>query len=790
MSTKFIGLFTLPLLLLWNGAEISQAHSENQDVAAATGTLQKMIVANGVVTMNVDLKRLGSGNRLTPLRLHVAPDSFFTVLVFNNDLRGPLPSSMTVTTPDGAKLPAPLSTSENQFVVEKRPTDEAFDLVVRDAKSDFTFFNIDGHHYSYDPSKHLLRIDGGKLHVARDLAQRMGRSSDTGTVVGSISIVATLYPIEISELANGNVTAAVLPPLQHNAGNPDVGTQPGPDVIVGDLPSMDEPSGGSNGTQVGLEIGTTSCNNGQQPLDWFALPNNDHPVIPQNFYRMSGGSANTDRFEQVGQSWLKHAFEALENNACSFGCATSGCTTGTHLCSGCSDPYSASLNGSQSGLGSRAWVNPFTGFYPGSNPNPANHTGHTHTGTSHRVLVNISDLNTTLNAGATYFAESQYVTPHEYSWCQANPTQCNMYNNVSYRQFSVTGTSNFSFSAVAATVRMQPAIQAWTGASFQQFKPAPGVDGIGIVGYKVTNPSAGVWHYEYAIYNENLDRAVQSFTVPLGNGITLSNLGFHAPPQEPGWANDGTQNNQGFSSTPWSPNQTANNVTWSCETFAQNQNANAIRWGTLYNFRFDANSPPTNANATLGFFKTGTPMAVAVQVPTPQNPLQLTSVVSRKTHGAAGDFDVDLPLTDSAGVECRSTGGNHTLVFTFTNNVVSGNASVTSGVGTVSGSPIFSNNTMTVNLTGVSDQQQITVTASNVMDTFGQTLPDTAVNAVILAGDTNGNRTVNAADVAQTKAELGAPVDPTNFRTDVNANGTINAADTSLVKANAGNSVP
>ena len=183
-------------------------------------------------------------------------------------------------------------------------------------------------------------------------------------------------------------------------------------------------------------------------------------------------------------------------------------------------------------------------------------------------------------------------------------------------------------------------------------------------------------------------------------------------------------------------------------------------------------------------------MAVAVQVPTPQNPLQLTSVVSRKTQGAAGDFDVDLPLTDSAGVECRSTGGNHTLVFTFTNNVVSGNASVTSGVGTVSGSPIFSNNTMTVNLTGVSDQQQITVTASNVMDTFGQTLPDTAVNAVILAGDTNGNRTVNAADVAQTKAQQGAPVDPTNFRTDVNANGTINAADTSLVKANAGNSVP
>jgi hypothetical protein len=404
--------------------------------------------------------------------------------------------------------------------------------------------------------------------------------------------------------------------------------------------------------------------------------------------------------------------------------------------------------------------------------------------------VNVSDLSTTLNSGATYFAEGQYVTPHEYAWCQANPGQCNMYNNVSYRQYSVTGTSSFTFSATAATVRMQPAIMAWTGATFQQVKPAPGVDGIAVLGYKVTNPSAGVWHYDYAIYNENMDRAVQSFSVPLGNGITISNLGFHAPPQEPGWANDGTQNNQGFSSTPWSPVQTAGNVNWSCETFAQNQNANAIRWGTLYNFRFDSNQPPTNANATLGFFKTGDPITVGIQAPTPQNPLQLTTVVSLKTHGSAGDFDVALPLSGSPGVECRSTGGNHTFVFTLTNNVVSGNAAVTAGTGTVSGSPTFSGNTMTVSLTGVTDEQQITVTISNVMDTFGQTLPDTSVNAVILAGDTNGNQTVNAADVAQTKAQQGAPVDQTNFRTDVNANGTINAADTALVKGSLGNSVP
>ena len=36
-----------------------------------------------------------------------------------------------------------------------------------------------------------------------------------------------------------------------------------------------------------------------------------------------------------------------------------------------------------------------------------------------------------------------------------------------------------------------------------------------MVAYKVTNPSPGVWHYEYAVYNQNLDR---SNTVVRGAG--------------------------------------------------------------------------------------------------------------------------------------------------------------------------------------------------------------------------------------------------------------------------------
>ena len=236
------------------------------------------------------------------------------------------------------------------------------------------------------------------------------------------------------------------------------------------------------------------------------------------------------------------------------------------------------------------------------------------------MLMGSSDLDPAANPGATFYAEVQYIVPDEYAWCQAHPGECNMYNNPSHRRYNVTNPSglpsSFTFSAVGDTVRMSPAINAWTGATINPIEPEPGIDGRGFIAYKVTNPSAGVWHYEYAIYNMNLDRAIQFFTVPLGCGITVSNLGFHAPPNHPGFPNDGTLGDAGFSNAAWTSTQTASALSWSSQTFAQNQNANAIRWGTLYNFRFDADQPPQATNAMIGFFKTGSPVLVEIQGPT------------------------------------------------------------------------------------------------------------------------------------------------------------------------------
>src|SRR5213593_3648757 len=387
MLKKTLTAFTLSFLsLLGNGWENYAAQPSQKTSAAPTGTLQKMIVESGSVTIDLDLNGFNGNSslvaRLVTLQFAVGANSFFPILVFNDLLRGPEPGSMTLipagVIAPGYTLPGTLGASLEQLVIEKLPSDRGFDLAVRDGNTGFTFFNVEGHQYDYDANARLLSITGGRLLISKEFANALGRPADAGATVGKISIGAAMQPIEVQTLVNGETRSVVMPPLRGAAGAEALTLVPGPDVIVGDLPEMAQY--GSNGNFVGLGIGTTSCNNGDQPLNWFSLPNIDHPVIPQNLYRMSAGISNNERFEQIGQSWLKHAFAALQGNACNFGC-TPGCSS-SQLCPGCSDPYSSSLNAGQNGLGSRAWVNPFTGAFPsGAN----DHSGHSHTGTSHRV---------------------------------------------------------------------------------------------------------------------------------------------------------------------------------------------------------------------------------------------------------------------------------------------------------------------------------------------------------------------------------------------------------------------
>ena len=167
-----------------------------------------------------------------------------------------------------------------------------------------------------------------------------------------------------------------------------------------------------------------------------------------------------------------------------------------------------------------------------------------------------------------------------------------------------------------------------------------------------------------------------------------------------------------------------------------------------------------------------------------------TSAVSRKTHGGAGDFDVNLPLTGPVGIECRSGGGTNDfqVIVTFATAVTFSSAAVNDGAGSVGSVTGNGTTTVTVNLTGVTNAQRITIALFGVDDTMNT--GDVGVRMGVLLGDTNGDTTVSVGDVAQTKAQSGQGTDAANFRTDVNVNGTINAGDIGLVKSKSGTSLP
>src|SRR5206468_5807838 len=207
---RFIG-FVLPLFLLFASPYASApkafgAAKKTLQGQGQTGTLQKMIVENGSVTMDLDLNRLNGISfalaRPATLQFTVAANSFFTILVFNDLLRGPEEGSMTLIPAAGVNapaysLPAALSGSLKQLVLEKLPSGQQFDLAVRDAKTSFTFFNIEGHQYDYDANANLLSIHGGRLLISNEFANALGRPADAGLAVGKISVGATMQPIEV-----------------------------------------------------------------------------------------------------------------------------------------------------------------------------------------------------------------------------------------------------------------------------------------------------------------------------------------------------------------------------------------------------------------------------------------------------------------------------------------------------------------------------------------------------------------------------------------------------------------
>lgn len=369
----------------------------------------------------------------------------------------------------------------------------------------------------------------------------------------------------------------------------------GPDVTVWSLPSVRTYSA-SNGIR-GYAVATTSCNEGTAPLNWCDAASGcgagttakDHPVIGQNMYRLHNG-----RMDQIGASWLKHGFLSLNQSESS--CGDGSCATpplgGRQLGVGCTDPYGSSLNGSRP-LGRKSEVNAATGDFP----MPPGGGGASSEQWNQRIAVKETDLNTTLHPGARYFVEGQYVAPDD-------ALSGNGLNNASYREVTVN-QSSFSVSVTGGTIRKKAAIEAW-----QTIDPevellnidmrSEGVTERFHVARKVTQPSPGLWHYEYAVHNLNSDRSASSLRIDFFSNPVISATGF---------SDVDAHSNEPYDTTDWSAVVTTNSVEWAAAPFPSfPDDANAIRWGNTYNFWFDSSYPPTEiAGHSLGLFKAGSP---------------------------------------------------------------------------------------------------------------------------------------------------------------------------------------
>jgi hypothetical protein len=165
-----------------------------------------------------------------------------------------------------------------------------------------------------------------------------------------------------------------------------------------------------------------------------------------------------------------------------------------------------------------------------------------------------------------------------------------------------------------------------------------------------------------------------------------------------------------------------------------------------------------------------------------------TGAVSRKVHGSAGTFDVDLPLSGSVGIECRTGGsptGNHTIVVNFPTPITAvasatcaGNAATTS----------ISGNQVTVNCTGVPNAQTVAINLTGVND--GTNVGNVSIPMGVLLGDVTANKVVSNTDVSLIKSQVAAPVTSGNFRNDVTANGIISNTDVSTAKTQVGTTLP
>jgi hypothetical protein len=399
----------------------------------------------------------------------------------------------------------------------------------------------------------------------------------------------------------------------------------------------------------GLGLLTEAHNVGTVGVDWKSagtpgqMMDHRHPVIAQSLFRIRSG-----RLEQIGLAWLKHGFFATND----------GCDDepGDVLGPDCTDIYGSSTNANSAWLGPRSEVNPLTGYwtscgshfdtgltgYPESDPGDCIRTHFIlgHGPLDHRLRVSDADILASSNLSRMY-CEAFYVVAGDQ----------NIWNNWAHRKCrALWNEISLAWDFNVNDVMVQsPIIMTWGDL---QSLAQPDSEGSVVVASRVVDLGEGLWRYEYNVYNMNLDRALDSFTVEfVGVPAAISDLNFHAPveSEEPL-----------YSQAPWTAVVAPAGVTWSApapNTMAGEEFPNTLRFGVMHTFWFTADRAPGDASATLTQFKPGAegPLSAPTRAP-----LCILGAEDLNGDGAVNtaDLGIFLGLFGSAGPAGDINGDN------------------------------------------------------------------------------------------------------------------------------------
>ncbi|MCB9915979.1 MAG: hypothetical protein H6828_12690 [Planctomycetes bacterium] len=429
--------------------------------------------------------------------------------------------------------------------------------------------------------------------------------------------------------------------------------QVGPDITVLRVAgtSNDIAEYGTGSGYAAYSFGTTSCNPGTQVVQW---TNADHPVIGQNFFRLKDG-----RFEQIGQSWLKHGFCAVNESGCG-SCQSTPCDT---LGLGCADTYGSGLNDGKFG-GPKYLVNANTGIHSENYPSPSGDA--TIRG---RLQVLTTEIDPALNAGAIYFAEGQYVSANEY-------LAGNGKNSVSWRRINVNSVTNVTTNG--STIVGQAAPHAWksidnTVTVREVFLPnegGAGVHGHFVAAYNVVDLGGGVWRYNYVVENLTSDLGAESWTVPVPGAVVVSNVYFRDAYYHSGEIQDNVD---------WTFSNTGGNAKWQLQVGSNN----ILKWGTMYSFGFDATAAPQAATGVIDIANSASVVNVDIQAPSGASTTTGTVFCSGDGSGTA------CPCNNHGGTAqgCQNSSGLGASLTATGTASVSGDSVVLNCINLVSGQP-------------------------------------------------------------------------------------------------------